>query len=275
MLKSNCFDIAVLICVYKKDDPFHLKQALDSVFFQNNMDLYKIKLYIHVDGEIDNALNEIILNSNYYRIIRSNNNIGLAKGLNKLINELENEKYVFRMDADDICDKERFWKQILFMENNPEIDFSGGSMSEFIGDMDNVVNKRVYPLLKNDIINFMIKGSPFSHVTVCFRRSSFEKIGYYPDSFPLNEDIALWDQAVRRNCNFANIKDNLIYVRMDNAYSRRTFIKAINEFKVYFKISMRMKKLPVFPLLRLFFRLLPTSLVAYFYNSPLRYKVLR
>ncbi|OEJ06917.1 hypothetical protein BHE89_19005 [Shigella sp. FC1967] len=42
------------------------------------------------------------------------------------------------------------------------------------------------------------KASPFAHVTICFRRTSLAKIGFYPVDYPLNEDIALWFSSFKK-----------------------------------------------------------------------------
>lgn len=266
------FDVAILMGVYNGDKMSEFITAVNSI--KNKQFAIKreqIKIYLHIDGLISNELRDYIDKSNmFYKIITSKQNLGLSKGLNKLFDALENEKYAFRMDSDDISLNDRIYKQLSFMEENPKIDFSGGSISEFIGEINNIQSVRKYPLEMPEIKNSLAKASPFGHVTVCFRASSLTKIGHYPTEYHLNEDIALWFQAIKNNCLASNIKDVLVNVRMDGAYNRRTAKKALAEFKVYFSICIWMKKIPIYPLIRMLFRLCPTYVVEKIYKSRLR-----
>ncbi len=57
-----------------------------------------------------------IINDNkdiFYKIIKNKYNMGLAKTLNKLIEVLEDEEYIFRIDADDICRSDRVQKTLM------------------------------------------------------------------------------------------------------------------------------------------------------------------
>ncbi len=265
------FKVAVIICVYCNDNIENFIEAFESIKFEQEGILPSdINMYLHVDGPIGKRLEEAIHNLDFYKVIYSKENVGLARGLNKLLSSLGNEKYAFRMDADDISDPFRLYKQIKFMETNPQIDFCGGGMAEFIGAKSNVVATRKYPCDLDKINSFMGKASPFSHVTVCFRCASSAKIGFYPTTYPLNEDIALWNQAAENNCNYSNINDIVCFVRMDTAYARRTYIKAKYELEVYLKICKRLNKIPFYPYVRFFFRLLPPSIVKTVYNSSVR-----
>ena len=76
--------------------------------------------------------------------------------------------------------------------------------------------------------------------------------------------------ALKNGADASNLSDVLVYVRMDSAYSRRTYQKAVSEFKVYRAIARWSGRSAFFPTLRFIFRLLPVSLVKSIYNSRAR-----
>jgi len=267
---QNQKSIAFLICVYKNDNFEWFKEMLASL---NELEIpksYEIRVYLHIDGVLPNTFTSVIDDFDTYKILQSEQAIGLANGLNKLIEVLADESYYFRMDSDDICHPRRVINQLEYMEQNPKIDFCGSSISEFTGVKENQVNIRTYPHNLEAITKQMIKGSPFAHVTICFRADFFKKFGLYPTEYPLNEDIALWYLALKNGAIAANLGDILVYVRMDSAYSRRTYRKAVSEFKVYRAIARWSGQSVFYPTLRFIFRLLPVSIVKSIYNSRAR-----
>lgn len=266
------FNVAVIMCVYKNDQLNYLIQAIDSITInQREIDSKRIHVYLHIDGPVNHdVLEYIYINKFIYKVLESKNNVGLAVGLNKILETIEDEKYIFRMDADDIALNDRLIKQISFMEANKNIDVLGGAIKEFINNENNIVSTRHYPLKQDDILKTISKASPFAHVTICFRRKENNNCYFYPINYPLNEDIALWFKILKLGVTVSNINDCLVLVRMDGAYSRRTYKKAFSEFKVYLNIAKWKKEVPVYPTFRFIFRFSPSFLVKAAYNSKLR-----
>lgn len=266
--------VAFLVCVYKNDCFESFEEMLISLKGLVLPDGIGINVYLHIDGVLPDKFHTLINSFSPFKIIWSEKPVGLAKGLNKLIGILADELYYFRMDSDDVCSSDRVIKQVKFMNDNPELDFSGSSISEFVETKDNQVNVREYPSDMIGIKESIVKGSPFAHVTICFRGGFFNKFGSYPTSYPLNEDIALWYTVLKKGALASNLPDILVFVRMDSAYSRRTFRKAIYEFKVYKEIAQWLEKSMSYAYLRFIFRLLPVALVRLIYNSKFRNKFL-
>lgn len=262
--------LAVLMCVYAGDEINNFLTAYHSIKNQIGFSPDSINVYLHVDGKITNDFWKEIKALDVFVLLQSPDSVGLASGLNKLIHALGNENYIFRMDSDDISVHDRFLQQVRFMEDNTNVDFSGGSISEFIGCDTNIVYKRSYPTNHEEIFTQLPKSSPFAHVTVCFRRNIFKKIGVYPLEFGTNEDIAFWHSALSRGAITANIDTLLCCVRMDGAYERRSYKKAIGEFKVYANIARSRNILPIYALARLVFRLTPNVVTSFLYRSTLR-----
>ena len=53
--------------------------------------------------------------------------------------------------------------------------FLGGQIEEFIGEIGNVVGKRVVPLTDTDCKNYMKKCCPFNNVAVMYKKSAVLK----------------------------------------------------------------------------------------------------
>lgn len=261
--------VAVLICVYDGDDLQQFDLALKSVVNQEGVNA---RIYLHVDGCVSKKFEHYLDKQSkiIYKVVRSEHNVGLSKGLNKLIHLLEDEEFVFRMDADDISCPGRFIRQIEYLNSNISVDACGGGIQEFLSEPANVVFTRCYPLSHEDIVKVIHKASPLAHVTMCFKSSFFIRFGDYPVNCPFNEDIAFWFESLKKGAVFGNLDMNLVKVRMDGAYSRRSISKAWPEFKVYMKIAMWKRKLPLWAMVRLIFRLMPPRLVQKVYSSRLR-----
>src|SRR4051794_15110701 len=95
--------IAVLMGLYSRDDPEYFDRALLSVLNQKLPDDHVLHLYLGIDGPLPASLEAVIARhaSRIYRVSRSAENVGLARTLNRLIQDREDESFFFRMDADD------------------------------------------------------------------------------------------------------------------------------------------------------------------------------
>ena len=218
---------SVIISVYRNDKPEFVRIALDSMLIEQTIKPTEILLVR--DGEVPSELERVLeeYEETYPKImhvIRLEKNGGLGNAL-KL--GVENAKYeiVARMDSDDICLPYRFEKQLRYMEQHPECDIVGGQMTEFIGDADNKVGKRVVPESNEDIYKYMKSRCALNHVTVMFRKEAVLKVGNYQDWF-WNEDYYLWVRMMMAKCVFANLPDVLVNVRSgEDQYARRGGMK--------------------------------------------------
>ena len=136
------------------------------------------------------------------------------------------------MDADDIAVPERIERQYIFIEKNRDVDVVGGYIEEFGDDFQ--YSKIVkYPLEHDEMFYFFAKRVPVANVTTFFRRTFFEKAGFYPTTSPTNEDTLLWMKGFQVGCRFANIPEVLVKVRVSAAvFERRGGMqKAWSDFK--------------------------------------------
>ena len=144
-------------------------------------------------------------------IIRENR--GLVASLNQLLEEAR-APLVARMDADDICQPERFALQIAFMEANPDHGVIG-SWSEDIDEQDRgfPIGGADHPITHTDFLHNIRFGGPLLvHPGVMYRRDLVRGQGGYHKASLHCEDLDLWLRlaSVTR---IANIPERLIRYR--------------------------------------------------------------
>lgn len=229
---------SVCTSVYKNDKPDFVRVALDSMLEQQSVKPNEIVLV--QDGPVPEELSLLLLEyeSKYPKlmhVIRLEKNGGLGNALRLGV---ENAKYniIARMDSDDICQLDRFEKQLTYLDAHLECDIVGGQMTEFIDSPDNIVGRREVPLTNEKIYEFMKSRCALNHVTVMFRKEAVMKAGNYQDWF-WNEDYYLWVRMMMAGCKFANIPDVAVNVRSGaDQYARRGG-------KKYFNSEIGIKKL--------------------------------
>jgi glycosyltransferase involved in cell wall biosynthesis len=180
--------------------------AIESILQQTFGDF---ELIIIDDGSTDNSIKIIeTFKDNRIKLIKNNENLKLIKTLNIGL-KLAKGKYIARMDSDDIAHKERFKKQIDFLENNPNISVLGTGFEV----IDNPEKKVMYDKNHNDIKWKQLYECHILHPSVMIRRSVIIENNYYFDEkFPHCEDYELWTRISRKN-QLANLKENLMFYR--------------------------------------------------------------
>jgi glycosyltransferase involved in cell wall biosynthesis len=227
--------IAVLLPVYGGDNSEYLEKAIESILSQtyNNIDLI-----ILADGPLNHKLARVIqgVEKQLKIVIRNEKNKGLAHILNRGVEYCLERNYNFigRMDADDLSMTERFQKQIEYLLAHPEIDVVGGAIEE-IDSQGNRRDKVIkYPIAHEECFRFFAKRDPLAHPAVLFRKSYFEKAGLYDEGFRKNQDTQLWFHGFKNQCQFANIPEVVLQLRMNDDFfkSRRGgYKRALKIFK--------------------------------------------
>jgi glycosyltransferase involved in cell wall biosynthesis len=215
-------NFSVLMSVYYKDNPLYLKQAIESVVNQT----YKASEIVLVkDGqltkELDDVINEYQMNyKNLLIVLQLKTNMGLGDALQVGLLKCTNE-IIARMDSDDICELNRFEKQIKEFEKDKELALLGGIIEEFIDDPMKPISKRMVPYSVEEINDYLKKRCPFNHMTVMFRKSAVLKVGGYIKWFN-NEDYSLWVRLIASGAKTRNLQDILVHVRVNtDSYGRR------------------------------------------------------
>lgn len=216
--------IAVIMSIYKNDTLDYVRQSVDSIL---NQTYNNIIFYIVYDGPVSADIDSYLTinEDKRLRIFRRERNLGLAHSLNELLELVKKENYQFiaRMDADDVAMKDRFEKQISYLNSHPEVDMVGGAINEIdeTGNPRGKITK--YPSDPSDCRAFFAKRNPVAHPTVMFRRRFFDKAGWeYPTDYMRNEDTRLWHEGYKHGCLIANIPDVVLNFRMtDSMFTQR------------------------------------------------------
>ena len=138
-------------------------------------------------------------------------NGGLGEAM-RIAAEAAKYDYLARMDSDDICLPDRFEKQMKCFEENPELSLVGGMITEFDGEPENIIAKRILPLEDAEIKKMMRGRCAVNHVTVIFKKADLMKSGNY-QPFWKQEDHYLWARMMEHGCKFRNIPDVVVNVR--------------------------------------------------------------
>lgn len=270
--QASATKVAVLISVYGKDHPVWFQEAISSIVNQNFSG--EIKIYLGVDGKLSPALESVITNyqDRIYRVVRSENNLGLTKMLNKLLDHLEDEEYIFRADSDDINHLERFQKQFDYMESHKDVDVVGSAIEE-IDENGTVIQTKVsYPLTHEACLRFFKMRDPLAHPAVLFRKSYFTKAGHYNPDYRTNQDTYMWLTGFLSGCKFANLDDVLLsFRRSSEFYGRRGGVdRALQLLKLRLDISKKMKysvDAYVYAVLFSVFTLMPSGVKRHLYQK--------
>lgn len=224
--------VSVIMGIYNCADT--LDEAVDCIINQTFSDW---ELIMCDDCSLDNTYNvalKIAEKDSRIKVIRNEKNLTLAPTLNKCASVAKG-KYLARMDGDDVCDLDRFQKEIDVLNAHPEYAVVSCQMDLF--DSDGVYRVITYPDIPKP--NDMIKGSQFCHAGCMMRKDAFDNIGGYSESMDYKrvEDYDLWTRMYKAGYIGFNIQEPLYSMRDDrNAVSRRTFENRKNEIRVKMNI---------------------------------------
>lgn len=203
--------ISVVMPVYNAQA--YLQEAIESILNQT-FTYFEI---IIVDGSSTDKSYEIIQKYAKADIrivaIKTEKNLGLIKTLNMAIG-IAKGKYIARMDADDISLPDRLIKQFDYMENNPEIGISGGTM-QIIDNKGKSIGVRKYHLNDEQIRKNIFRYSPFSHPLIIIRRAILDKSGFYDQNYNHAEDYELYFR-IGEYSKFGNLDATLLKYRVHN-----------------------------------------------------------
>lgn len=225
--------VSVIMSIYNQWNRTYLDEAIMSVLNQTFQD-FEFIIYNDGSDEVVSGYLQKYANLDK-RIILINNpkNHGLAYSLNTCI-DVAQGKYLARMDDDDICEQERLRIQYEYMEEHPEITYTGCN-AQLIDD-HGVWGNRIMPKdpWKEDFLRF----SPFIHPTVMIRREVFEEHEAYRVSKATwrCEDYELFMRLMKLGYRGHNIQQFLFYYRENrNSYKKRKLRYRIDEMRLRYR----------------------------------------
>ena len=209
---------SVIMSIYKSDLPELVRVALDSLLQQT---LLPNEIVIVADGpvpaELEREIDNLKLTIDNEKLpievsyLPQEKNGGLGEAM-RIAAEAAKYDYLARMDSDDICLPDRFEKQMKCFEEDPELSLVGGMITEFDGEPENIIAKRILPLEDAEIKKMMRGRCAVNHVTVIFKKADLMKSGNY-QPFWKQEDHYLWARMMEHGCKFRNIPDVVVNVR--------------------------------------------------------------
>ncbi|MBI1327571.1 MAG: glycosyltransferase [Alphaproteobacteria bacterium] len=203
--------VSIIMGVYNAEK--FLVPAIESVLQQTYTN---IELVIVDDGSTDSTtkiLKDFEAKDFRVKVVLQQNE-GLTRALNTAASVAEGV-YLARMDADDICHKERIEKQADFLQKNMDIDLVGTALM-LIDDEGK--KKRFYtnPLYDEQIKARLEMAPAFAHPSIMMRKIPFIAIGGYRPAFRYAQDYDLYLRLIKET-KFANLPEPLLFHRVHSA----------------------------------------------------------
>ncbi|RDH43160.1 glycosyltransferase [Zooshikella ganghwensis] len=242
--------IAVLLTVYWNEDALKLENAIESVLNQHGV---CVVCYLAIDGPVPKNIDQILTKySDKIRVLRFEENRGLAKRLNDLLDAIDIKAFDFiaRMDADDISTPDRFSKQVNYLNEHQDIDVLGTALVE-IGEDGKKGFTKVLPACHEDLYYNFLFRCPVSHPTVMLRTRVFLGGYRYNERFLNTQDYELWMRLMADGFRFANLPDVCLRFSIGNGFYKRRGIRKVKN-EIYVKVRA-MFKLNLFSIKALIF----------------------
>lgn len=211
---GNTPKISVIMSVYNSER--FLREAIESILNQT----YKDFEFIILDDNSTDQSIEIVRGYDDIRIrfFQNERNLGLRDSLNKGLGLAKGE-YIARMDSDDIADERRFEKQVIYMDNNPNVVLCGGNI-RYLVDGKVRKNREIFPLTFSGIKIAFLRYNCFFHPTVFMRRNFLlENQLIYERTYA--DDYDLWIRimktAEKKNCIMTNMPDIFLDYRLHSS----------------------------------------------------------
>lgn len=196
--------ISIVLPVYNGEK--NLREAIQSILDQS----YKyFELIVINDGSTDDSL-RIIESFDDPRIrVFTKLNSGLVDSLNMGIS-LSHGNWIARMDADDICSKDRLEEQIKYIDYDIAVI---GTQVYFIDSQGNVVKESAFPASHDDIVKSMLKlENCIAHPSTLINKSFLLSVGSYNPFMEVAEDYDLWLKLSKLG-KIINVNKKLLFLR--------------------------------------------------------------
>lgn len=232
--------ISVLMGIYNCAET--LPAAIESILDQTEQDF---ELILCEDGSRDDTYTV----AQSYRerfpdkivLLKNEKNLGLNTTLNRCLAVAKGE-FIARMDGDDLCEPDRFQKELAALEETPEFSIVSSAMTYF--DENGTWGRctvNPYPQPED-----MVRSGAFCHAACMVRKEAYLAVGGYTEDekFLRVEDYDLWVKMYANGYRGRNLDEALYHMRDDRAAAARRNMRARwNEARVSRK-AVRLLKLP-------------------------------
>lgn len=199
--------VSALMPVYNTNLAY-LKETIESILNQTFKDFeFLILNDSPQNSELENFILEYAKKDKRIKYFKNPRNLGISPSRNKLI-DLSQGEFLAVIDHDDISVKERFEKEVAFLEANEEVGVVGG----YYEDM---ANHKIckFPTQSADIKVALMSMCAIVHASSMIRKSILDKhkIRYNAFYSPC-EDFKLWCDLIDWT-EFANLDEVMIWYR--------------------------------------------------------------
>lgn len=202
--------VTVLLAV--RDGAPYIGSALESVLDQTFADF---ELLVVDDASADSTV-DIVLSfaDERIRLLRNDRNLGQVPSLNRGLREARG-RYVARMDADDICRRERLARQVALLDAEPRVGLVGSWL-----DLIDERGRRVGRLRErlDDYVSYvyatLIMRVYVAHSAAMYRRDAVLDLGGYDESTGPSEDKDLWRRLLLERWDARNVPAPLVAYRL-------------------------------------------------------------
>src|SRR5690606_17332054 len=138
-----------------------------------------------------NELKKSYQNNGQIFLVQLESNQGIEKALNHGLRFIQNKdyQYIGRLDAGDKAHSNKFFRQIEYLDNNPNT-YLLGTWGNIVDEDGNHLYFLKHPAQFDQIKKKMYFNSCFIHPTVIFRKEIIDTVGFYPENRKSAEDYA-------------------------------------------------------------------------------------
>jgi len=209
-------DLIVLIPHYNNNKD--LKRSIVSI-----NESIKVDILIVDDGStikpIKSEIENIYKHGEVYIILLDNNG-GIEIALNEGLSYIENKeyKYIGRLDCGDLNLKDKYTKQIKYLNENPDI-YLLGTWARIVDEKSNYLYTLKHPETYKQIKKKIYLNSTFVHPSIVIKKEVLNIIGKYPLNYKAAEDYAYFFEIVKKLKAENLAEELLIYEVAENSIS--------------------------------------------------------
>jgi len=193
----------------------YLPRAVESILGQTFQDW---ELIVIDDASTDTTAEYLAgLTDRRVRVIRNQQNLGVARTLNKAL-PLAAGKYIARQDADDVSLPQRLEKQVSFLDQHRDVALLGTNWSMIDEKGSVILRSTQVPNSDIDIKWGLLFHCCIVHPSVMLRPEVLAVVGCYPEAteFCYAEDYELWCR-IAKNHRTAALPEALVHWRLNSA----------------------------------------------------------
>lgn len=259
-------NFTLLLPVYIGDEYENFVECIASIKANN---VQPAEILIIFDGPVISKVNSFVdalsESDAHVHVLKLPTNLGLSAALNTAI-EYSRFEVLCRMDADDICEVDRFkcqWGKF----HGEQYDLLGSAISEFGQNPQEILTVRTYPQSISDIKRYIKYRNPFAHPSVMFRKEIYLRAGRYHVEDRYFEDWGLWLRMLQISENIGNLEQPLVKMRANIAQTqrRRGVMYMYHEWRFFLKYQkskhLNLNSLLYLLLVRTPIRILPKKIL--------------